>query len=30
MMFFLIFAQNIDYGYILEPPHSNVYPQSMF
>ena len=30
---FLIFAQNIDSGYILEPPHwggSNEYPQSMF
>ena len=30
---FLIFAQNIDYGYSLEPPRrggSNVYPQSMF
>ena len=30
---FLIFAQNIDCGYTLEPPHrggSNVYPQSMF
>ena len=31
--FFLIFAQNIDRGYWLEPPHrggSNEYPQSMF
>ena len=30
---FLIFAQNIDCGYTLEPPcrgGSNVYPQSMF
>ena len=34
---FLIFAQNIDCGYTLEPPQtqtqwggSNVYPQSMF
>ena len=30
---FLIFAQNIDYGYTLEPPQrggSNEYPQSMF
>ena len=30
---FLIFAQNIDCGYSLEPPRrggSNVYPQSMF
>ena len=30
---FLIFAQNIDCGYTLEPPHrggSNKYPQSMF
>ena len=30
---FLIFAQNIDCGYRLEPPHrggSNLYPQSMF
>ena len=30
---FLIFAQNIDCGYMLEPPRrggSNVYPQSMF
>ena len=30
---FLIFAQNIDCGYPLEPPHrggSNMYPQSMF
>ena len=29
----LISAQNIDYGYLLEPPHrvgSNNYPQSMF
>ena len=29
----LIFAQNIDCGYLLEPPHrggSNEYPQSMF
>ena len=32
-IFFLIFAQNIDCGYTLEPPHrgsSNEYPQSMF
>ena len=38
--FFLIFAQNIDCGYSLEPPHggysieqwggSNEYPQSLF
>ena len=30
---FLIFAQNIDRGYTLEPPNrggSNEYPQSMF
>ena len=30
---FLIFAQNIDCGYMLEPPRrggSNEYPQSMF
>ena len=30
---FLIFAQNIDCGYTLEPPHrggSKEYPQSMF
>ena len=30
---FLTFAQNIDYGYTLEPPRrggSNEYPQSMF
>ena len=30
---FLIFAQNIDCGYTLEPPRrggSNEYPQSMF
>ena len=30
---FLIFAQNIDFGYMLEPPRrcgSNEYPQSMF
>ena len=30
---FHISAQNIDYGYLLEPPHrgsSNKYPQSMF
>ena len=30
---FLILAQNIDCGYMLEPPHwggSNKYPQSMF
>ena len=30
---FLIFAQNIDWGYTLEPPRrggSNEYPQSMF
>ena len=33
MIFFLIFAQNIDCGYTLEPPRrggSNEYPQSMF
>ena len=32
-IFFLISAQNIDCGYLLEPPHrggSNEYPQSMF
>ena len=32
-MFFLIFAQNIDCGYTLEPPRrggSKEYPQSMF
>ena len=31
--FFLIFAQNIDRGYTLEPPRwggSNEYPRSMF
>ena len=31
--YFLIFAQNIDCGYTLEPPQlggSNEYPQSMF
>ena len=31
--YFQIFAQNIDCGYKLEPPHwggSNEYPQSMF
>ena len=30
---FYIFARNIDFGYMLEPPHrdgSNEYPQSMF
>ena len=30
---FLIFAQNIDCGYMLEPPHlvgSDEYPQSIF
>ena len=27
---FLIFAQNIDCGYTLEPTSSNEYPQSMF
>ena len=30
---FHIFAQNMDRGYMLEPPHwvgSNEYPQSMF
>ena len=30
--FFLIFAQNIDFGYTLEPPRgggSNEYPQSV-
>ena len=33
MIIFLIFAQNIDCGYTLEPPQlggSNEYPQSMF
>ena len=33
LTFFLIFAQNIDCGCTLEPPHrggSNEYPQSMF
>ena len=33
LIFFLIFAQNIDRGYTLEPPRrggSNEYPQSMF
>ena len=32
MIFFLIFARNIDYGYTLEQPRrgSNEYPQSMF
>ena len=38
LVFFLFFAQNIDCGYTLEPPHlepprrggSNEYPQSMF
>ena len=33
MDIFNIFAQNIDCGYTLEPPHgggSNEYPQSMF
>ena len=33
MFVFLIFAENIDCGYKLEPPHgggSNKYPQSMF
>ena len=33
MIFFLIFAQNIDCGYTLDPPRrggSNEYPQSMF
>ena len=33
MFFFFIFAQIIDCGYTLEPPHrsgSNEYPQSMF
>ena len=33
LIFFLIFAQNIDCGYTLEPPRrggSNKYPQSMF
>ena len=32
-IFFLIYAQNIDCGYSLEPPRrggSNEYPQSMF
>ena len=29
MIFFPIFAQNIDFGYTLEPPR-NEYPQSMF
>ena len=27
---FHISAQNIDCGYLLEPPSSNEYPQSMF
>ena len=30
---FIIFARNMDCGYVLEPPHldgSNEYPQSMF
>ena len=33
LIFFLIFAPNIDCGYTLEPPRrggSNEYPQSMF
>ena len=33
IMFFLIFAQNIDCGYTLESPQlggSNEYPQSVF
>ena len=33
IIIFLIFAQNIDCGYTLEPPRrggSNVYPQSLF
>ena len=33
LIFFFIFAQNIDCGYTLEPPrqgNSNKYPQSMF
>ena len=33
LTFFLIFAQNIDCGYTLEPPRqggSNEYPKSMF
>ena len=31
LIFFLIFAQNIDCGYMLETPQqSNEYPQSMF
>ena len=33
LILFLIFAQNIDCGYTLEPPRrggSNEYPQSMF
>ena len=33
LIFFLFFAQNIDCGYMLEPPQrggSNEYPQSMF
>ena len=33
VIFFFIFAQNIDCGYTLEPPRrggSNEYPQSMF
>ena len=33
MIFFLIFPQNIDCGYTLEPPRrggSNEYPQSVF
>ena len=33
LIFFQVSAQNIDYGYSLEPPRrggSNVYPQYMF
>ena len=33
LLFFFIYAQNIDCGYTLEPPRrggSNEYPQSMF
>ena len=29
-LIFLIFAQNIDCGYTLEPPRSNKYPLSIF
>ena len=33
MIFFLVFAENIDFVFLLEPPQcggSNEYPQSMF